>query len=163
MTKYVSGLLYEYYFICKRKAWLSANGISMEDGYENVQIGKLIDENSYSREKKHVLIDENANIDFLRDDTVYEVKKSSKEEAASIAQIRYYLYVLHEKGLSDYHGELRVPEEKYTKEVVMTEADYDDVARTVTAIVDLINQPEIPKAQETRKCRSCAFYEFCFI
>ena len=30
----------------------------MEDENENVHIGKIIDENSYDRERKHILIDD---------------------------------------------------------------------------------------------------------
>ena len=63
--EHVSGLLYEYYHICKRKTWYFANGLAMEDENENVHIGKIIDETTYSREKKGILIDNTINIDFI--------------------------------------------------------------------------------------------------
>ena len=46
--------VYAYYHICPRKIWYTANGISMESESENVQIGHLIDSNSYERERKHI-------------------------------------------------------------------------------------------------------------
>lgn len=48
----ISGTLYQYSFICERKLWLYAHGISMESDYENVKIGKIIDENAYGRNVK---------------------------------------------------------------------------------------------------------------
>ena len=107
---YVSGLVYEYYHICHRKMWYVVNGISMESESENVQLGSLIDESSFSRERKHILIDEKACIDFMKDNTVFEVKKSSSEKGSAIAQIKYYLYVLKGKGVYAC-GELRIPKE----------------------------------------------------
>ncbi len=163
MTKPVSGLIYEYYFICPRKAWLSSHGISMESENDNVQIGKMIDEASYSREEKHIQISENACLDFMRNGMVYEIKKSSKEKAASISQIQYYLYILHQKGLPVSSGELRIPEEKYTEKITMTEDDYLTVEKKINEIQHLIDESIPPAAIKTRKCGLCAFFELCFI
>lgn len=67
----------------------------MEQESELVTMGKLIDEHRYSREKKHIMIDEKINIDFLQNwSIIHEIKKSDKLEEASIWQIRYYIYVL---------------------------------------------------------------------
>ncbi len=40
-----------YYFVCKRKLWYFKNDVNMEHNSELVGIGKLIDEDSYGREK----------------------------------------------------------------------------------------------------------------
>ena len=61
----ITGVMFYYYFVCHRKLWYFSHGIQMEDKNENVQIGKLIDENSYSREKKNIMIDGVINIDFI--------------------------------------------------------------------------------------------------
>lgn len=161
--KFVSGLLYEYYNICKRKAWYSANGISLEGENENVQIGRLIDENSYSRERKHVLVDDNSSIDFLRDNTVYEIKKSSAEKDAAIAQIKYYLYVLKEKGV-EAKGELRVPKENLIESVILSNEDIENVRNTITRIEEMINSTDVPPCIINRGiCMKCAYFEFCYI
>lgn len=162
--EYVSGLLFEYYHICKRKMWYYANGISLEETNSNVQIGKLIDENSYSRERKHILVDDITNIDFLRDETVYEVKKSSALIDASIAQVKYYLYVLHIKGLTNMKGEIRIPTEKKTIPVSLSEDDISEIEIKVKEIDRLIHSTEVPPAIDNKKvCKKCAFYSFCTI
>lgn len=48
----ITGVMVYYYFVCKRKLWYFNNDINMEFNSELVGIGKLIDENSYSREKR---------------------------------------------------------------------------------------------------------------
>ena len=64
-----------YYFVCKRKLWYFSNDVNMEHTSELVGIGKHIDENSYNRERKNLLIDETINIDFLKDwKVIHEVK-----------------------------------------------------------------------------------------
>lgn len=48
MQREISGMMFYYYFVCKRKLWFFTNEIQMESENEDVIIGKLIDENSYS-------------------------------------------------------------------------------------------------------------------
>lgn len=51
MEKEITGVMVYYYAVCKRKLWYFYNEIEMEDGNENVQIGKVIDEESYKQKK----------------------------------------------------------------------------------------------------------------
>ena len=60
----ISGIMIYYYFICQRKLWYFLNEINMEQNSELVSIGKIIDETTYSREKKGILIDNTINIDY---------------------------------------------------------------------------------------------------
>ena len=68
--KSVTGLMFYYYFICQRKLWYFANEINMEQNSELVSIGKVLDETSYSREKKNIMIDNTINIDFIKNGAV---------------------------------------------------------------------------------------------
>ena len=70
----MTGYLFNYYFICKRKIWFSAKRLNMESESELVSIGKFIDENTYAREKHGIVIEDIANIDYLKNNIVYEVK-----------------------------------------------------------------------------------------
>lgn len=158
-----SGLLYAYYFICKRKIWYCRKGISLEEEDENVLIGKLIDEESYSRERKHILIDDYTNIDFMKDRTVFEVKKSTKQKEAAINQIKYYLYVLNQKNVNIKNGELRVPAEKYVESVVLTEEDISEIETRLREIEEICACPVPPKCINDKICRSCAYFELCYI
>ena len=65
MENRVTGVMIYYYFVCKRKLWYFINEINMESDNENVMLGKLLDENSYRRDDKHINIDNVINIDFI--------------------------------------------------------------------------------------------------
>lgn len=75
----ISGMMIYYYFVCKRKLWYYINQLNMEQNSELVAIGKILDENSYKREKKGILIDETINVDFIKNGAVlHEVKRQDR-------------------------------------------------------------------------------------
>ncbi len=122
-TKKVTGLMYAYSFLCERKLWYFANQINMEEDNEYVSIGKIIDEESYSREKKHIFIDDNINIDYIKDGVICEIKKSSANKQMAINQIKFYLYHLKKKNIDVSHGILSIPKEKHSEKVYLSEED----------------------------------------
>lgn len=124
MDSEITGIMVYYYFVCKRKLWYFCHGIQMEADNENVQLGKLLDASSYSRDSKHVLIDNMINIDFIRDkNEVHEVKKSKAIEDAGIWQLKYYLYYLKNKGVNDVTGSIDYPLLKKKIHVELSEKD----------------------------------------
>ena len=95
MEKAITGIMIYYYEVCKRKLWYYYHNINMEQNNENVAIGKFIDETSYSRDEKHINIDNVINIDFIKEHReLHEIKKSKSIEQAGIWQVKYYLYYL---------------------------------------------------------------------
>ena len=87
----------------------------MEDENENVQLGKLLDENSYKRDDKHIEIDGIINIDFIHEkNELHEIKKSKSIEEAGIWQVKYYLYYPKKKkcGWTSWRDRLSAAEEK---------------------------------------------------
>ena len=113
MKKQISGTMFYYYFVCKRKLWFFSNGIQLEEDNEDVILGKLIDENSYSKELKHILIDNTVNIDFIKDwKILHEVKKQKSIEEAGVWQLKYYLYFLKIRGINIEKGILDYPKLK---------------------------------------------------
>lgn len=124
MEKNVTGIMVYYYQVCKRKLWYFYHEIQMEQENENVIIGKILDEESYQRDDKHINIDNVINIDFIRAKGVlHEVKKSRKIEEASILQVRYYLYYLRERGVLGIKGKIDYPLLKQNIDVELTEED----------------------------------------
>lgn len=106
----ITGVMIYYYFICQRKLWYFANEINMEQNSELVSIGKTIDETSYKREKKSILIDNTINIDFIKDGAVlHEVKKTKAIEEAGIWQLKYYMYYLKQKGVETLEAKIDYP------------------------------------------------------
>ena len=115
------GVKINYYYICKRKLWLFSKGITMEDNSDRVMSGKLVHENSYSREKnKEVTVDDMLKIDIMDHDYIREVKISSKMEEADKMQLLYYLFYLKQLGISK-KGILNYVKEKKREEVELTE------------------------------------------
>ena len=141
MDSEITGIMVYYYFVCKRKLWYFCHGIQMEADNENVQLGKLLDASSYSRDSKHVLIDNMINIDFIRDkNEVHEVKKSKAIEDAGIWQLKYYLYYLKNKGVNDVTGSIDYPLLKNKIHVELSEEDIRNLEKVLKDILLFMQQ-----------------------
>ena len=165
MEKEITGVMIYYYEVCKRKLWYFYNEIQMEQGNEDVLIGKAIDEETYKRDKKHINIDNIVNIDFIRSkNMLHEVKKSKKIEQASILQVKYYLYFLYKKGIKDIKARIDYPLLKQNIDVELKEDDIDKIEVILKNIKDIVNKDIAPQ-QFNKKgiCKSCAYYDLCFI
>ena len=118
----------------------------MEQNNENVEIGKVLDEETYKRDKKHINIDNIINIDFIRSKGIlHEVKKSKKIEEASILQVKYYLYFLEKKGVKDIKGKIDYPLLKQSLDI---ELDNDDIVKIENVLSDInliVNEKYPPK------------------
>lgn len=164
MQKEITGVMVYYYEVCKRKLWYFYNEIQMEQGNENVEIGKVIDEETYKRDKKHINIDNIINIDFIRSKGIlHEVKKSNKIEEASILQVKYYLYFLKKREVDNIKGKIDYPLLKQSIDVELTDQDIiliEGILEDIKKIVALKNPPPLEKK---KICKSCAYYDLCFI
>ncbi|WP_432407987.1 CRISPR-associated protein Cas4 [Wukongibacter sp. M2B1] len=160
----ITGVMVYYYFVCKRKLWFFKNDITMEQGNELVGMGKLVDETSYCRNKKNILIDETINIDFLKDwKVIHEVKKSRKISEASKWQLKYYIWILKGKGVDVEKGVLDYPLLRKRENVFLDEEDEKElknILKEINIIVDLQTPPPIIKKSI---CKKCAYYELCYI
>lgn len=164
MQREISGTMFYYYFVCKRKLWFFANEIQLEDENEDVIIGKLIDENSYSRELKHVLIDNTVNIDFIKEwKILHEVKKQKSIEEAGIWQLKYYIYFLKERDINIEKGILDYPKLKKRQEIFLSKEDEERIENILLEIREIINLKLPPKLEKLKICRKCAYFEYCYI
>jgi len=162
-NKKVTGLMFAYSLICEKKLWYYANEIAMEDNSEQVAIGHLIDENSYKRENKHLLVDDCINIDFLKNGIIYEIKKSKSLKEMSRYQIKFYLYHLYQNGIKNPIGFLKIPIEKYEEEVYLTEEDINFIESQLKKIERIIKSKKVPPMIDNKICKKCAYYELCKI
>jgi CRISPR-associated exonuclease Cas4 len=103
-----------YYYICHREVWLVARQITPWQENPFIEIGRLISEESYQRERKEIHL-ENIVIDLLKTEgenvVIGEVKKSSRFEKSARMQLAYYLWRLKQLGISAT-GQLLFPKEK---------------------------------------------------
>lgn len=163
-TKNITGMQIYYYFVCHKKLWYFSNDISFEKENENVQLGKILDETSYKRQDKHIMIDETINIDFLSEHRVlHEVKKSKKIEEASIWQVKYYIYYLKKRGVTGIRGKIDYPLLKKSKMVELTEEDEKTLEKIISDVLLIISRPLPPNAGSKSFCKSCAYYDFCVV
>ncbi|GGA34206.1 CRISPR-associated protein Cas4 [Kroppenstedtia guangzhouensis] len=161
----VTGTLVWYYFICHREVWLLARQIIADQDHEDLDMGRFIQETSYSREKKEVAID-NIRVDLIQRDgeelVISEVKKSSRFEQGSRMQLLFYLYKFKQKGVNA-RGELRFPKEKRKETVCLTEAVEKELERIIHHIRTIIKQPVPPPPVKCKYCGKCAYYESCWV
>lgn len=164
MKKQISGTMFYYYFVCKRKLWFFSNGIQLEEDNEDVILGKLIDENSYSKELKHILIDNTVNIDFIKDwKILHEVKKQKSIEEAGIWQLKYYLYFLKIRGINIEKGILDYPKLKKREEVFLSENDEKKIKEILSEIEKITLMEKPPELEKLKICKKCAYFEYCYI
>lgn len=164
MEREITGVMIYYYEVCKRKLWYFYNEIQMEQGNENVLIGKSIDEETYKRDKKHINIDNIINIDFIRSKGVlHEVKKSNKIEEASILQVKYYLYFLQKRGVYNIRGKIDYPLLKQSIDVELSDEDIKEIDEILINIKNTVKASNPPSLDKKRICQSCAYYDLCFI
>jgi CRISPR-associated exonuclease Cas4 len=156
-----------YYHICKRKLWLFANEIRMEHTSERVAEGKLIEKTSYlQRSDKYTELEINGSkIDFYdaRNKVIHEIKKSDKMETAHEWQLKYYIWLLLQDGITAVKGILEYPKLRQTKEVILTEHDIQLLQQDVINIQELIHSPTCPLRTKKGICKHCAYYDFCWI
>ena len=145
MDKDITGLMVYYYEVCKRKLWYFVNEIQLEENNSNVILGKLLEENTYTRDEKKINIDGIINIDFIRSKKIlHEIKKSNSIEPASLLQVQYYLYYLEKKGLIGLKGILDYPLLKQTVEVNLTDKDRENL-------------------DNNGICKKSAYFDLCFV
>lgn len=164
MKKQISGTMFYYYFVCKRKLWFFSNGIQLEEDNEDVILGKLIDKNSYSKELKHILIDNTVNIDFIKDwKILHEVKKQKSIEEAGVWQLKYYLYFLKIRGINIEKGILDYPKLKKREEIFLLEDDERKIEEILSEIKKITLMEKPPELEKLKICKKCAYFEYCYI
>lgn len=160
----ITGVMVQYYKACWRELWYFANNINMDYESEDVAIGRLIHDRSYSRERKSIQFGE-VSFDFMRtgnDNIVFEVKKSSLLEEPARWQLYYYLWYAKKSG-KELKGMLVYPKEKRNEELVLTPEVEKEIERIREEIPDIVSRPSPPKAEKKPYCKRCTYYELCWV
>lgn len=136
----------------------------MESENENVSVGKFVDESSYIKNRKHIMINNEINIDFIENsNTIHEIKKSRKIEKASTWQVKYYLYYLKKNNINNLDAKIDYPLLKKTVEVELTEEDETTLDNCIQDIKRIVSCEFPPKLELKNICKSCAFEDLCKI
>ena len=156
-----TGTQVNYYFICHRKLWLFSHNIGMERESEEVAIGKFLQQKSYERMEKDILIDRIA-FDFIERGgkiIIHEVKKSKKMEKAHVYQLLYYIYYLKKKGI-EAEGMINYPLARQVKRIKLE--NEEEIEAILEEIKRIVAMKEAPPARRKPYCKRCAYYEFCW-
>ncbi|MDR0912023.1 MAG: CRISPR-associated protein Cas4 [Methanobrevibacter sp.] len=161
---YISGVMVQYYVSCIRELWFYANRINMNYDNEDISIGKMIHEKSYSRENKEIHF-ENMAFDFVNKKdglTIFEIKKSSKLTEPAKYQLLYYLYNLKQAG-QNAKGILVYPDERKRETIELTEDLEKEMEDILNNIKEIISLKTPPKARKKPYCKKCSYYELCMV
>jgi CRISPR-associated exonuclease Cas4 len=160
----VTGTLVWYYCICKREVWLMAHRLIPDQDDTNIDLGRFINESTYTREKKEIDLG-HAKIDLIRNENgeavVGEVKKSSRFLESAKTQLLFYLLQLKEMGI-EARGELLIPAEKKKVQVELDTNSEKEIKNIISEIESLVNDTNAPPPVKTKWCRNCAYSEFCW-
>lgn len=163
---HVTGTLISYYFYCKRRLWLHANEIRLEDNSEDVGEGRLIEDVSYPErsERFEQIQIENIKIDYYdaHNKVIHEIKKSNKFHETHIWQIKYYIYVLMQNEINGVTGILEYPQIRKVEKVFLSSRDVTELDEITNSIVNII-KGSCPIIEKTHKCKNCSYYDFCWI
>lgn len=164
---HINATLINLHNVCKRELWLHANCIRFEYTSELVYDGKLIHENSYPQrsERYEELEVDGCKIDFYdaRNKIIHEIKRSDKVEQAHEWQVKYYIYVLEQNGIEGVTGLLEYPTLRHTAKVVITEDDRKKIKAMEQDILRIIQADDCPPVINSRICKNCSYYEFCYV
>ena len=163
----ITGTHINYYFICRRKLWLFANGIQMEHTSDLVFEGKLIHETSYpQRSAKYEEVQIGGiKVDFYdaKNKVIHELKKSDKVEAAHEWQLKYYIYVFLQAGIEGVTGILEYPKLRKTDEIYLSTKDIEEIKIFEKEIGQIIVSEKIPQVINNKICKRCSYYDFCYV
>lgn len=158
----VTGVMMQYYFVCKRELWFLDRGVEIDRENPNVVRGTRVDETAFDRERRHYGIDGTIAVDLLEDGRVVEVKPSSALVEPARMQLSYYLWYLDRVAGVQKDGVLAHPTEREREVVELTEERAAKVEDAIRGIYDVVRQDSPPPAEEKPYCDSCAYHDFCW-
>lgn len=162
----INGTLINYYFHCKRQFWLHGNRINLEDNSEDVRIGKILHELKSEGKKNTEISIDNVKIDKITDEYLVEIKKSDADIEAVNWQVILYLKILKDKGI-ERKGKIEFEEKnKQNKKILyveLTEELEKELEKLKIDMEKLMESEMPPKTYEVKKCKKCAYYEYCYV
>jgi len=161
----INGTLINYFIHCKRQCWLSAYRLNMEENSEEVRIGRLLHKLKLEGKANTEISIGSIKIDKITDEYLVEVKKSDADIDAVFWQVMYYLKILREKGI-DKEGKIEFFEKKkQDKKIIYVnyEENKERLEEIIKELKDLLDEKNPPEAFLEKKCKKCAYYEYCFI
>lgn len=141
-----------------------AHELNPEQENPLLELGRLMHEESYSREKKGFET-KGMKIDLIKKENgkiiVGDIKKSDRFLKSATMQLAYYLWRLKAMG-AEISGELLIPKSKKKITVNLTPEIATEIETAISDISQLIQKPSPPAVKKNRFCGRCAYKEFCY-
>ncbi len=164
MVVQITGTIIQSYSICLRQTWLMSRQIIPDQDHPFIEIGRLIDNESYDRDRKKIELEDMV-IDLIKvkDGSllVGEIKKTSKAEESAKLQLAFYLYRLKEIGVIA-KGVLLFPKERKRIPMELDAELEEKLKKMFRDIEAIIQNPLPPPAKRIKYCTNCAYREFCW-
>ena len=160
----ITGTAINYFYICTRKLWFYQNHLEMEHTSEKVDLGQLLHDESYPREKRREWsIDNLVQIDFVdKQGILHDIKSGPAMETAHVMQLCYYLYLLKQKGVTNRKGIINYPTQRRNTEVELTPEREREVETSIQKVNEISALPTPPHAEYMKICKSCSYQELCW-
>ena len=130
-----------------------------------LEIGRILSDKTYEREKKKEIKVDNIKVDMIRKKNgkivVAEIKKSSRFKKAAKMQLLFYLYKMKKIGLN-VEGELLFPKEKKRVPLILTKENEIEIKKAIEEINLIKKDIKPPELVKNRFCKKCAYFEFCW-
>jgi len=159
----ITGLMVQYYHVCKRELWFMSRGIDIDRGAANIRRGTHIDETSYRDKRRSFQINGRIALDILDSGEVMEVKASSSLEKPARMQLLYYLWYLDRILDIQRDGVLAYPAERKREEVSLTEDNATAVEETIRGIINVVESNTPPELDKKPYCDSCLYQDICWL
>ena len=159
----ITGLMVQYYHVCKRELWFSSRGIDIDRGAANIRRGTHIDETSYRDKRSSFQINGRIALDVLDSGEVMEVKASSTLETPARMQLLYYLWYLDRILDIERDGVLAYPAERKREDVTLTEENAAAVEDTIRGIIEVVRADAPPALEKKPYCDACLYQDICWL
>lgn len=147
----------------------------MEHTSEIVYDGKLLHESSYpQRAEKYQEIELSAQwqgvylagkVDFYdrKEKIIHETKRSNKVEEAHEWQVKFYIWLFELNGINNVEGKIEYPRLRMTSDVFLNDTEREMLKTLIPKINQVITAESCPEKLNTRICKRCSYFEFCYI
>ena len=159
----ITGLMVQYYHVCKRELWFSSRGIDIDRGTANIRRGTHIDETSYRDKRESFQINDRIALDVLDSGEVMEVKASSALETPARMQLLYYLWYLDRILDVERDGVLAYPAERKRESVTLTDENVATIEETIRGIVEIVEADAPPALEKKPYCDACLYQDICWL
>jgi len=159
----ITGLMIQYYHVCKRELWFMSRGIDIDRETTNIQRGTHVDETSYRDKRSSYMMDNRIQLNVLDSGSIMEVKVSSKMEEPARMQLLFYLWYLREIHGIEKDGVLAYPAERTREQIELDASAVGTVEATVAGVLRVVDRDSPPELERKPVCDACLYQDLCWM